>query len=99
MSSGRRVKISNNCTQKKIQRVKIHSVRKYSTKKFSPLTSTDEIGENFHLAKFLSYTISPFTIVLHKIDSCSCKNAPRKLAKTVGKNSSGESRGLHCVYR
>ena len=32
---------------------------KYSTKKFSPLTSTGEIGENFLLAKFLSYTVIP----------------------------------------
>ena len=30
--------------------------------------------------------------MLHKIDSCSCKNGPRKSAKTVGKDSSGESR-------
>ena len=42
----------------KIQRVEIHSGRKYSTKNFSPLTSTGEIGENFLLAKFLSYTVS-----------------------------------------
>ena len=30
---------------------------KYSTKKFSPLTFTGEIGENFLLAKFLLYTV------------------------------------------
>ena len=46
----------------------------------------------------VNFNIS-ISIVLHKIDSCSCKNAPRQLAKTVGKDSSGESRGLHCVYR
>ena len=43
--------------EQKIQRVEIHSGRKYSTKKFSPLTSTGEIGENFLLANFLSYTV------------------------------------------
>ena len=42
---------------------------------------------------------SPFTIVLHKIDSCSCKNGTRTSAKTVGEDSGGESRDLHCVYR
>ena len=40
--------------EQKIQRVKIHSGRKYSTRKFSPLTST---GENFLLANFLLYTV------------------------------------------
>ena len=43
--------------------------------------------------------MSPYTIVLCKIDSCSCKKAARKSAKTVGKDSSGESGGLHCLYR
>ena len=43
--------------EQKIQRVKIHSGRKYLTKKFLPLTSTGEIGANFLLAKFLSYTV------------------------------------------
>ena len=50
--------------EQKIQRVKIHSVRKYSMKKFSPLSSTGEIGENFLLTKFLSYTVhSVFTVM------------------------------------
>ena len=44
--------------EQKIQRVKIHSRRKYSTKTFPPLTSTGEIGENFLLARFLSYMVS-----------------------------------------
>ena len=35
--------------------------------------------------------MSPYTIVLRKIDLCSCKKAARKLAKTVGKDTSGES--------
>jgi len=43
--------------------------------------------------------MSPYTIVLRKIDSCSCKRAAGKSAKTVGKDSSGESGGLHCLYR
>ena len=38
--------------------------------------------------------MSPYTIVLRKIDSCSCKKAARKSAKTVGKDSGG----LYCVY-
>ena len=38
--------------EQKIQRVKNHSGRKYSTKKILPLTFTGEIGENFLLAKF-----------------------------------------------
>ena len=37
-------------------------------------------------------------VVLRKIDSCSCKKAARKSAKTVGKDNGGESGGLHCVY-
>ena len=41
----------------KNQCVEIHSGRKYLTKKFPPLTSTGEIGENFLLAKFLLYTV------------------------------------------
>ena len=40
--------------EQRIQHVEIHSGRKYLTKNFSPLTST---GENFLLAKFLSYTV------------------------------------------
>ena len=31
--------------------------------------------------------MSPYTIVLRKIDSCSCKKAAKKSAKTVGKDS------------
>ena len=31
--------------------------------------------------------MSPHTIVLRKIDSCSCKKAARKSAKTVGKTA------------
>ena len=31
--------------------------------------------------------MSPYTIVLRKIDSCSCKKAARKLTKTVGKTA------------
>ena len=38
-------------------------------------------------------------VVLCKIDSCSCKKAARKSEKTVGKDSGGESGGLHCLYR
>ena len=41
--------------------------------------------------------MSPNTNVLQKIDSCSCKKAARELAKTVGKDSGGESVGLHCL--
>ena len=41
--------------------------------------------------------MSPYTIVLRKIDSCSCKKAAQKSAKTVGKDSGGESGGLHCM--
>ena len=37
-------------------------------------------------------------VVLRKIDSCSCRKAARKSAKTVGKDNGGESGGLHCVY-
>ena len=48
---------------------------------------------------FYVVTVSPYTIVLCKIDSCSCKKAAQKAAKTAGKDSSGESVGLHCVYR
>ena len=33
--------------------------------------------------------MSPYTIVLRKIDSYSCKKAARKSAKTVGKDSGG----------
>ena len=33
--------------------------------------------------------MSPYTIVLRKIDSCSCKKAARKSAKTVWKDSGG----------
>ena len=43
--------------------------------------------------------MSPYTIVLHKIDSCSCKKAGRKSAKTVGEDSGGQSGGLYCLYR
>ena len=43
--------------------------------------------------------MSPYTIVLRKIESCSCKKTARKSAKTVGKDSDGESEGLHCLYR
>ena len=43
--------------------------------------------------------MSPYTIVLRKINSCSCKKAARNLTKKVGKDSGGESRALHCVYR
>ena len=35
--------------------------------------------------------MSPYTIVLRKVDSRSCKKAARKMAKTAGKDSSGES--------
>ena len=35
--------------------------------------------------------------MLRKIDSCSCKKVARKSAKTVGKDSGGESGALHCV--
>ena len=43
--------------------------------------------------------MSLYTIVLRKIDLCSCKKAARKSEKTVGKDSGGESGGLHCLYR
>ena len=43
--------------------------------------------------------MSTYTIVLHKIDLYSCKKAARKSAKIVGKDSGGESGGLHCLYR
>ena len=43
--------------------------------------------------------MTPYTIVLCKIESCSCKKAARKSAKTVGKDSDGESEGLRCLYR
>ena len=43
-------------------------------------------------------TLSPYAIVLRKMDMCSCKRAARKSAKTVGKDCGGESGGLHCVY-
>ena len=33
--------------------------------------------------------MSPYTIVLRKIDSYSCKKAARKSAKTVGKDTGG----------
>ena len=46
-----------------------------------------------------SIVMSPYTIMLCKIDSCSSKKAAQKLAKTVGKDSGGESGGLHYVYR
>ena len=36
-----------------------------------------------------SIVMSPYTIVLCKIDLCSCKKAAQKLAKTVGKDSGG----------
>ena len=48
----------------------------------------------------LQHTVmSPYTIVLRKIASCSCKKAARKSARTVGNDSGGESGSLHCVYR
>ena len=37
--------------------------------------------------------------MLRKIEPCSCKKAARKSAKTFGKDSDGESEGLHCLYR
>ena len=40
--------------------------------------------------------MSRYTIVLRKIDSCSCKRAARN---SVGKDSGGKCTGLHCVYR
>ena len=40
-----------------------------------------------------------FNVVLRKIDLCSCKKAARKSAKTVWKDSGGESGGLHCLYK
>ena len=43
--------------------------------------------------------MSPYTIVSHKVASCSCKKAARKSAKTVGKDSGGESGGLQCLYK
>ena len=39
----------------------------------------------------------PYTIVLRKFDSCSCKKAARKLAKTAEKDSGGESGA--CIVR
>ena len=42
---------------------------------------------------------SPYTNVLRKIDTCSCKKAARKSAKTVRKDSGCESRSLQGVYR
>ena len=42
--------------------------------------------------------MSPYTIVLRKIDLCCCKKPARNSAKTVGKDSSGESGSLDCVY-
>ena len=35
--------------------------------------------------------MSLYTIVLHKIYSCSCKNAARNSAKTVGKDNGGKA--------
>ena len=43
--------------------------------------------------------MSSYTIVLQKIDTCSCKKGAWKSAKAVGEDSGCESRGLHCVYR
>ena len=40
-----------------------------------------------------------YTIVLCKIDSCSCKKAARKSAKIAGRDKGGESGGLYCVHR
>ena len=34
--------------------------------------------------------MSPYSIMLPKVDSCSCKKATRKLAEIVGKGSGGE---------
>ena len=42
--------------------------------------------------------MSSYTNVLRKINLCSCKNTAIKSAKTVGKDSGGESGGLHCLY-
>ena len=43
--------------------------------------------------------MSPYTILSCKIDTCCCKKVALKSAKTVGKDSSCKSKGLHCVYR
>ena len=43
--------------------------------------------------------MSPYTIMLRKINSYTCKKAARKSAKTAGNNSGGKSGGLYCVYR
>ena len=53
----------------------------------------------FYVVMVIKTVMSPYTIVLHKIDLCSCKKAARKSAKIVGKYSGGESRGLHCLYK
>ena len=42
--------------------------------------------------------MSPYTVMLCKIDSCSCEKAVQKSAKTVGKDGSGGSQGLHVHY-
>ena len=39
--------------------------------------------------------MSPYTIVLRKIDSCSCKKAARKSTKTVGKTAVVKMGALH----
>ena len=46
---------------------------------------------------FLHCYVSPYNIVLHKIDTCSCKKGSLKVAKDR-KDSGCESRGIHCVY-
>ena len=46
-----------------------------------------------------SIVMSPYTITLRKIDSCSCKKAARRSEKTAGKDSGSESGGLYYVYR
>ena len=43
--------------------------------------------------------MSPYTIVLSKIDTCCFRNAACKSVKTVGKDSGFESGGLHCVHK
>ena len=45
--------------KQKIQRVENSQWEKIFDEKFSPLTSTGEVGENFLLSKFLSYTVHP----------------------------------------
>ena len=53
------------------------------------------------VAWFPSYEAKCMSLytLLGKINLCSCKKAARKSAKTVGKDSRGESSGLHCAFR